>query len=289
MRTRCATFSRTPRVTVNRANDLKIRPEDRVPARSLVNSHHLFDHWMEVAAKIRSARRITLFLDFDGTLTPLRRRPEDVEPLRAELRRLLARLSRHRKLVLYIISGRALGDLRKLVPLGGIRLLGLHGWEGRRTQALSRERRLLRRARQMLRQGLGERSQVWVENKGLGVAIHYREASPKAVRLARPLVRDVARSFSPHLRLMNGKKVWELLPSAILGKGPAVEALLDGSAKTTLAVFVGDDTTDEAAFEALPKGLTIHVGKNRRTKACYRLRNPQEVRQFLERLEGELT
>lgn len=249
---------------------------------------HLFDRWAEVAEGIRFAPRVVLFLDFDGTLTPLRRRPEEVRPLGIALRRLLHRLARRRKLTLYVISGRALADLRRLVPVRGLHLLGLHGWEGRTTRTFSRERGLLKKARQKLHQRLGGMQGVWIENKGLGVAVHYREASPKSVRMAHSIMKEVAKEFRPSLRMMRGKKIWELVPEAINGKGPAVEALLTGASAGTLPVFVGDDTTDEAAFEALPGGLTIRVGKHAGTYAQYALRDPGEVKDFLERLEGEL-
>jgi trehalose-phosphatase len=87
---------------------------------------------------------------------------------------------------------------------------------------------------------------------------------------------------------VHGHKVWELLPRQIDGKGSAVRALLAKLPPHTLPIFVGDDATDESAFGVLSHGLTIRVGKNPRTKARFRLRNPEEVKIFLGKLQAEI-
>jgi trehalose-phosphatase len=249
---------------------------------------YLFNDWKRVAEMIRSARSIVLFLDFDGTLAPLRTRPEDVMPLSLPLRLLLNRLCRLRLIHVHVISGRTLADLRRLVPVAGVHLLGLHGYEGRISGSMRRERRLLARVKAMLERNLPVTKRIWIEDKKLGLAIHYREASATTVERARPVIHEACERFSPQIHLLEGKKVWELLPAAIKGKGPAVLALTVHQQRPVLPVFLGDDTTDEMAFSALPNGLTIRVGERKRTKARFYLRNPGEVKLFLERLEGEI-
>jgi trehalose-phosphatase len=140
----------------------------------------------------------------------------------------------------------------------------------------------------MLERNLPMAKRIWIEDKRLGLAIHYREASAAAVERARPVIHEVCERFSPEIHLLEGKKVWELLPAAIKGKGPAVRALTVHQRRPVLPIFVGDDTTDEMAFAALPHGLTIRVGETKRTKARFYLRNTGEVKLFLERLEGEI-
>jgi trehalose-phosphatase len=151
-----------------------------------------------------------------------------------------------------------------------------------------RERRLLAKAKQVLERNLPRTKRIWIEDKRLGLAIHFREASAAAVRRARPVIHEVCKLFRPQIHLLEGKKVWELLPKAIKGKGSAVRALISNPRRPALPVFLGDDTTDEMAFTALPSGLTIRVGGRGRTKARFHLRNPGEVKQFLERLEDEI-
>lgn len=249
---------------------------------------YLFKHWKRLAETIRSARSIMLFLDFDGTLTPLRKRPQNVMPLSLLLQRLLVRLSRIRLIRVYVISGRTLADLRRLVPVAGVHLLGLHGYEGRTSRKMPRERRLLAKVKEVLEPNLPTTKRIWIEDKKLGLAVHYREASAAAVRRASPVIHEACERFSPQIHLLEGKKVWELLPAAIKGKGPAARVLISKQRRPGLPVFVGDDTTDEMAFAALPIGLTIRVGERARTSAQFYVRNPGEVKLFLERLEDEI-
>ena len=256
------------------------------PVRGRCVVRHLFDCWRQVARTIRSAQRVALFMDFDGTLVALRRRPSDVKPLDLPLRRLLRRLAGHQVLNLFVISGRPLTQLRRLVPVRAVQLFGLYGWEGRDVPPLKVERRLLQVAKQLLEKCLAKTPKVWLEDKVLGIAVHYRGAPPRSVPRARAIVQAVLGAVGPQVHMVRGHKVWELLPRQISGKGTAVAALLSKLPEPTLAIFVGDDTTDESAFKVLLRGLTIRVGESRRTQARYFLRNPQEVKMFLLKLEA---
>jgi trehalose 6-phosphate phosphatase len=131
-------------------------------------------------------------------------------------------------------------------------------------------------------------ARIWLEDKKLGLAVHFRGALPAEVRAARLSVRGVLEQFKPQLRLLEGKKVWELFPTTVGGKGLAVRRLLMRRRRSPLPIFVGDDSTDEAAFAAMPRGITVHVGGRRSTQARFYLRNPGEVLTFLERLEAEI-
>ena len=268
----------------------EIRKARGTPARARGGrgARHLFDCWPQVARSLHSAPGFVLFVDFDGTLVPLRERPTDVPPLDPSWRKILRRLARCKRLTFYVISGRRLADLRKLLPVPGVRLLGLHGWEGRDVPPLDKERGLVRQARRLLQQRLSKIPQIWLEDKGLGLAVHYRGAPPQSVRLARPIVLDVAKILGPHIHIIRGDKVWEILPHQIDGKGSAVRALLSQEPPSTLPIIVGDDLTDERAFAVLPRGLTVRVGKNLRTRARYLLRDPEEVKVFLQKLEVEI-
>ena len=82
--------------------------------------------------------------------------------------------------------------------------------------------------------------------------------------------------------------MWEILPHQIDGKGSAIRGLLSQEPPSTLPIIVGDDLTDERAFAVLPCGQTVRVGKNLRTRARYLLRDPEEVKVFLQKLEVEI-
>jgi trehalose 6-phosphate phosphatase len=152
-----------------------------------------------------------------------------------------------------------------------------------------RERKILRTAKYLLKPVLSQAPGIWLEDKGLGLAVHCRGADSAAIQLARLIVQMVLRVFEPDLCLLKGKKIWELLPSRIQGKGPAVRTLFSQFPHAALPIFVGDDITDESAFAALRDGITVHVGNSSRTQARFWLRNPDEVVGFLERLEAEVT
>jgi trehalose 6-phosphate phosphatase len=256
--------------------------------RTTRTARFLFDCWPQVVRLLHLAQSFILFVDFDGTLTPLLARPSDVPPLDASLRGVLRRLAGRKRLTFYVISGRRLAELRKLVRVPGIRLLGLHGWEGRPVPPLDKERAIIRHTRRLLQQRLSKIPQIWVEDKDLGLAVHYRGAPPRSVRLARPIVLDVVKILGSRFHILRGNKVWEILPHQIDGKGSTVRALLSPEPPGALPIFVGDDATDERAFAVLRRGLTAHVGKNRRTQARFLLRDPEEVKVFLQRLAVEI-
>jgi trehalose 6-phosphate synthase/phosphatase len=150
------------------------------------------------------------------------------------------------------------------------------------------ERELVRKAKRLLRTRLSKVKRIWLEDKKLGLAVHYRGAPLHEVRATRLVVQGVVEHFQPQLRLLQQKKAWELLPRAVGGKNSAVLRLLAKPRQPTLAIFVGDDASDEPAFAALPHGITVRVGNTRRTRARFYLRNPKEVLTFLQRLEAEI-
>ena len=237
---------------------------------------------------LAAARHLALFLDFDGTLAPLRSRPADAR-LDEATRALLRRLARLPSITLCIISGRRRADLQKRVNVRRAIYLGLHGWE-RDTGARSAiaARGLLAPARRLLTKRLSGLPHVWVGDKGPCFEVHYNGAPGATVHKARAIVREVLRPLQKHARVLPGRKVWEVLPREIEGKGAAVRALLAEFPRPVLAIYIGDDTSDESAFQVLHDGITVRVGRPRRTRAHFELRNPEEVSSFLQKVEGEV-
>lgn len=88
--------------------------------------------------------------------------------------------------------------------------------------------------------------------------------------------------------MLEGAKVWEIVPRQVDGKGPAIQRALGAEGRSLLPIYLGNDETDESAFRVLRRGVTVLVGRPQMTQARYRLRNPDEVRRFLERLEAAL-
>jgi trehalose 6-phosphate phosphatase len=246
--------------------------------------HHLFECWKEIADRLNGARKIALFLDFDGTLTRIRPQPEAVL-LNPSTRRTLSVLARSPRFRISVISGRKQADIRARIRVPGIRYLGLHGWDKGTGDPLSEQSRsLLSCVKSMLGGALVNHPGVWIEDKDQIVAVHYRNAPYAVLKQTRELLQGALQSFDRHLRIAGGKNVWEIVPRELEDKGAAVRRELASIRFHATPVYAGDDLSDESAFAALRHGITVYVGRIRPTQAHFRLAHAGEVRQFLEKL-----
>ncbi|SMF12216.1 trehalose 6-phosphatase [Tistlia consotensis] len=243
-----------------------------------------------------AGRRPAVFLDYDGTLTPIAARPEQAvlaAPVRAVLERLAALCP------VALVSGRDLATLRRLVGVEGLTFAGEHGFDilhpdGSTAQPPEVAALVphVEAAGAALEQGIGGIEGVLLERKRFSIAIHYRHVAPEAVQAVRDAVAaQLARH--PQLKGLSGKKVLELQPALDWNKGRAIVALTEeeGIGAESLPIFLGDDTTDETAFEALAgRGVCIVLEgeEDRETAAGLRLGDPTEARRYLERLIGLL-
>ena len=240
-------------------------------------------------ARLRRAQHLALLLDFDGTLAALRPRPEQAQ-LPEPARRSLGQLARQGRVFVIIVSGRTLADIRRRAGIAGALYRGVYGLE-RENGMPPMNKGVMRRidnAKTAMRAALRGLPNVWIEDKGPSFTVHFRGASRAVVRRAARFFRRTLSPFLPWLCVLPGKKVWEVLPRTFRGKGATVNTLLAELPESTLPIYVGDDVADESAFRALRRGITVRVGHSLHTGARFRLRNPEEVLRFLERLEGEL-
>ena len=88
-------------------------------------------------------------------------------------------------------------------------------------------------------------------------------------------------------RVETGKNIWEIVPRELGNKGSAVAQEMAGLPGGTVPVYLGDDQADEAAFAALPHGITVRVGERGCSRAHYRLAGVPQVRAFLYKLKTE--
>lgn len=247
---------------------------------------HLFTSWGEVAARLNQASRIALFLDFDGTLARLRPTPEEVTFERT-FRQALTALARSPRFYVWIVSGRRQADIRERIGVPGIRYLGLHGWEGRSGPPLSEACTTALAGVKSWAGGLFANStDVWVEDKGYSLSIHYRETPSGGLPLAE-MLDGMLEPFKDVLHVIACKNVQEVLPRELEDKGAAVRHQIGAVCSYALPVYLGDDSIDEPAFVELRRGITVRVGRVKPTKARYRLSHIGEVRSFLQRLAVE--
>jgi trehalose 6-phosphate phosphatase len=185
-----------------------------------------------------------VLLDVDGTLAPIVARPE-LAAVPAETRAEVSRLA-ERYALLACISGRTGEDARRLVGVESVVYVGVHGLE--LAPEAERWRATLRPFAQL--------EWPWLEDKGLTVALHWREAPHE--QAARAELESVAeRAERAGLEARWGRKVLELRPPVRADKGTAVRALLE-TRGLRRALYAGDDTTDLDAFRGLD-GLEVAV------------------------------
>jgi alpha,alpha-trehalase len=237
-------------------------------------------------------RTPAIFLDYDGTLTPI-----VADPVKATLpdktRKVLKRLAEHYSVA--IISGRDLGDVQNMVGLGDIAYAGSHGFDIIGPGVRYRDQKMgerflpaLERAEGELRTALKDIPGAKIERKRFAITAHYRRVGRANVPILEQRF-DAILSHHPELRKSTGKKVFELRPNIDWDKGKALLYLLEAlhtDHSRILPVYIGDDVTDEDAFRAISDwGIAIAVGRGKRpTAAHYMLRNPAEVAEFLQEL-----
>jgi len=191
--------------------------------------------------------RTALVFDVDGTLAPIVPTPEQAavpEETKAELARLAARY-----LLVACLSGRPGTEAARLVGVAAVTYVGNHGLEldprrGELAAAIARFR--------------SQVDGVWpVEDKGLSLSFHYRNADDERVAVA--ILQGIAeRALAAGLEPRWGRKVLEVRPPGAADKGVAIERLIS-SCKATLGLYAGDDATDVDAFRGLAEAGLEHA------------------------------
>jgi len=247
--------------------------------------------------KLLSGKPVVVFLDYDGTLTPIVNNPPDaILPIMTK--DVLKRLAKRSTVA--IISGRDLRDVENMVGINDAVYAGSHGFDIMAADGSSRSQDWLQRympvldqAETALRGAVSDIAGALVERKRFAIAVHYRNVNDAYLKTLEERFHRVLEQY-PSLRKSKGKKVLELRPDVDWDKGKAIISMLETlhlDMDKVVPFFIGDDITDEDGFRAIyDRGISIVVGSEARdTAAHYTLQDPTEVRIFLESLIDYIT
>jgi trehalose 6-phosphate phosphatase len=241
----------------------------------------------EQGKRIAQAPYLLVCLDFDGTLAKIVPHPADAR-LDPETRRVMMALADLPDVTVAIISGRARADLLTRVDVSGLIYAGNHGLEisGPGFVFIEPTAAECREELQALAADLNTRLNgipgVLVEDKGLTISVHVRQVSAEKHEDVRRLVHSALANSKHPFQLTLGDHVYDIRPRVPWDKGVAVNWIRTQLGRPdALAIYLGDDATDEDAFAALREEITIKVGPNGETAALFRLEDPVDVRQFL--------
>lgn len=250
-------------------------------------------------------KKVVLFLDYDGTLSPIVNDPEKAF-MSSEMRATVKSVAKHFPTA--IVSGRSRDKVFDFVKLTEIYYAGSHGMDilasfadSDSTIEKTKETKLFQPANEFLTmitevsKSLIEVTKAikgaTVENNKFCVSVHYRNVDKKNWKLVAQVVNNVLKDF-PSLKVSTGRKVLEVRPMINWDKGKAVEFLLRSlgldDSETVLPIYIGDDKTDEDAFKVLRErknGCGILVSQvPKKSEAFFMLRGPSEVMEFLSSL-----
>lgn len=230
------------------------------------------------------------FLDFDGTLAPIVENHEDasISKNMIELVKLLAS-----KYSVAVVSGRGLSDVKNKIGIQDIYYAGSHGFEISGPDGYYRENDeaqdvlpIFDKVEPDLQNKLKDIEGVRFERKKFTLAIHYRKVKEEREKEVHYIVEEVLKNYKS-LKKGEGKKVIEIKPALDWHKGRAVETLkkqIFGEGDS-LTFYLGDDVTDEDAFESKAIDIGILVGSHGgKTFADYSLESIEEVKTFLKYL-----
>ena len=261
----------------------------------------------KIKSVIARSEKVFLFLDYDGTLTEIKNKPEYAKPSK-KLTGLINTINSS-KFIISIISGRQLKDLKKIlynINLTKINLIGSHGAEikfaGENNiiyqydNNLLRDNDIIKNLKKKILKFAAKIENSMIEEKPFSFAFHYRNSPIKEKTKINELIdylREQEKIYK--FRYLEMKKVIEVMPAGI-NKGSVISKILkkynesSRKIKNAFTICIGDDVSDEDLFTANRTGINIKVSKQpnlTKTAATYYLKSPREVLSFLEKIAFE--
>ncbi|MFP4024039.1 MAG: trehalose-phosphatase [Thiohalospira sp.] len=236
-----------------------------------------------------------LFLDYDGTLTPIVKHPEDAV-LSDDMKKAIKNCAS--KIFVAVVSGRDMDDVKDLVGVDELYYAGSHGYRISGPDGLYHEHKKtkeilpkLDKIEKKLNKNLSDIEGVKIERKRYAIAVHYRNVAEKDVTNLKNKVESLMNK-SDGLKIGGGKKIVEIKPDIDWHKGKAISWILNTlelkEKKEIFPIYIGDDITDEDAFKEIENnGAGVLVGFHddvENTRARFSLKNVYQVKLFLEML-----
>lgn len=263
-----------------------------------------FDCLHQIKSEIDKSEKVFLFIDYDGTLTEIKNKPEYAKPGKKLIE--FINTINNPKFAIIIISGRPLKDLAKILnkmDLTKINLIGNHGAEikfaainnnvYKYSNISMLNYKTIKILKKKIREYAHDIENSQIEEKPFSFAFHYRNSPLKEMAKIKELINyleEQKKIFK--FRYLKMKKVIEVMP-VNLNKGSVIPIILKKYVKSTkytkniFIICIGDDITDEDLFNANKTGINIRVSRPHsltKTAASYYLKNPDEVLSFLEKI-----
>lgn len=282
-------------IVVSGLDEVDLLGEANPGPRNATDLPEFLSRWTAIARGTVRDRRLAVFLDYDGTLTPIVERPEDAildDDMRERIKRLAG------DCFVAIVSGRDVEFVREQVALDNVAYLGSHGFDVVPPSGAAAPQEELKRfeqylpsldsAQSALEAELPSIDGIQVERKRFGLAIHYRRAPGDALPQIEKIVEQQVEAHDD-LKITRGKKVLELRPDVEWDKGAAVRwaiEVFDLAHESFVPIYIGDDLTDEDAFRELAgDGLTVVVAdEERESEALFRVEDTPAVSEVLDRM-----
>jgi trehalose-phosphatase len=240
--------------------------------------------------QLKTAKARGLFLDYDGTLAPFRVERDQALPYPG-VQDMLKNLLTDKTLRLVLITGRSVKDFLFLMDLkSSFEIWGSHGWERRKTDGTVEKGQLPALWNQALDRAFEDlKRKGWeshAERKFASVALHWRGfPQDEAKHMRYFIIERWSRLLGDYgLALQDFDGGIELRAPGH-DKGEAVKTLLAEMGPNAMCAYLGDDRTDEDAFQAIRgKGLGVLVRENFvPTQADLWIKPPEELLEFLAR------
>jgi trehalose 6-phosphate synthase/phosphatase len=242
-----------------------------------------------IKEQYKKARSRIIFIDYDGTLIPFSKYPEQAV-MTEKVEKIIKQLTDDPKNKIVIISGREQKFLEKQFKKVDITIIAEHGffikephqkWKTNIAVDLDWKQKVL----PILNEYVDRCSGSFIEEKYASLAWHYRNVEEDFAELRINELKDDLQEILRHnskLQVLEGNKVLEI-KSIAYNKGSVADSLL-GSTPYEFIMAIGDDKTDEDLFKAMPENTyTIKVGTSL-SIAKYNLKRQKQLYELFQEL-----